>query len=99
MHPHRDHDREVERSNPGNDPKRLSKGEDVDASRYLIGVLAFEQVRNSAGELDDLQPALNLAPGVREHLAMFVGNDFGQLVQVPVHQLSKCEEDLASLTQ
>jgi hypothetical protein len=57
-HPHRHHRREVERRDAGDDAERLADRVDVDAGRDLLGELALEQVRDAAGELDDLEAAL-----------------------------------------
>ena len=46
----------------------------------LVGELALEQRGDAAGELDDLQAALHLARGVRQHLAVLVGDDRGELL-------------------
>ena len=73
-HPHRDHRREVERRDAGDDAERLAERERVDAGRDLVGVVALEQARDPAGELDDLEPALDLAQRVGEHLAVLVGD-------------------------
>jgi hypothetical protein len=58
VHPHRHHDREVERGDPGADPERLADRVEVDAGGDLVGVVALEQGRQPAGELDHLEPAL-----------------------------------------
>ena len=46
---------------PAQTPSGWRKRVDVDAGRDLVGVLALEQLRDAAGELDDLQAALHLA--------------------------------------
>ncbi len=55
VHPHRDHRREVERRDAGDDAQRLAEGEHVDVGRRLVGVLALQQLRDAAGELDHLE--------------------------------------------
>ena len=80
VHPHRHHGREVERRDPGADPERLPEGEHVDAGGDLVGVVALERRRDAAGELDDLQAALHLAAGVRDDLAVLVGDDLGDVL-------------------
>ena len=99
MHPHRHHDREVERRDAGDDAERLPEGEQVDAGRDLVGVLALEQVRDAAGELHDLEAALHLARRVRQHLAVLVGDEAGQLRDVRVDELAEREEHLGALAQ
>jgi len=50
-------------------------------------------LRDATGELDDLKPALHLAPGVGEHLAVLVGDDGGEVVQPLVDQVAHGEQD------
>ena len=52
---------------------------DVDAGGDVLGVAALEQVRDAAGELDDLQAAGDLARGVGGHLAVLGVISCGQL--------------------
>ena len=99
VHPHRHHDREVERSDPGDHSEWLAERVDVDTGRHLVGVLAFQQRGDAAGVLDDLEPALNFAHGVGHDLAMFVGNDLRDLARAPVNQFAEIEEDLRPLGQ
>ncbi len=99
VHPHRHHRREVERRDPDADPERLAEGEQVDAAGDLVGELALEQRGDAAGELDDLQAALHLARGVREHLAVLVGDDLGDLLGARVDQLAEVEQHLRALRQ
>jgi hypothetical protein len=82
MHPQRHHGGEVERRDPGADPERLPERVGVDVGGDLLGVLALEQGRDAAGELDDLEAADDLALGVGDDLAVFVGDELGQLVGV-----------------
>ena len=50
---------------PATTPERLAEGERVDVGGDLVGVVALEQVRDAAGELDDLEAALHLAAARR----------------------------------
>ena len=79
-HPHRHHRREVERRDAGADAERLAHRPAVDAAPDLLGELALQQMRDAAGELDDLEAAGDLALRVGEHLAVLVGDDPGQRV-------------------
>ena len=63
----------------------------VDVGRDLVGELALHQLRDAAGELDDLHAADDLALGVVEDLAVLGGDQPGQLVGVPVDQLAEGE--------
>jgi hypothetical protein len=70
VHPHRNHRREVERGDPGAHAERLPERVGVDAIRDLLGELALQKLREPAHELHDLEPALDLAPGVLDDLAV-----------------------------
>src|SRR6266511_3833238 len=91
VHPHRHHRREVERRDAGADAQRLAEGVRVDAAGDLVGVGALEQVRDAAGELDDLPASLHLASRVGEDLAVLVGDPPGELLFVPLHQVAESE--------
>ncbi len=54
-HPHRHHRREVERRDAGAHAERLAHRPAVDAAADLLGELALQQMRDAAGELDDLE--------------------------------------------
>src|SRR3546814_4500005 len=53
--------------------QRLVRRVHVDAGTGALGVLALEQVRDAAGELDHFQPALQVAARIRQHLAVLAG--------------------------
>jgi hypothetical protein len=91
VHPHRDHDREVERRDPRTDAERLAERERVDVGRDLIGVLALGQLRDPAGVLDDLHAADDLALGVVENLAVLRGDDPRKLVHVALHEVAELD--------
>ena len=99
VHPHRDHRREVERRDAGDDAERLAVARRVDAGRDLLGRLALHQVRDAAGELDDLQAALHLAARVVEGLAVLAGDDAGEVVAPRGQQLAVGEEDGGALRE
>jgi hypothetical protein len=82
----------VERRDAGHHAQRLAHGPVVDAGRDLLGVVALEQLRNAAGELDDVDAARDLALRVGEHLAVLGGDHRGQRVAVLVHQLQEGED-------
>ena len=46
---------------------------------------------DAAGELDHLKPALDVAPGVGDDLAMLAGQQFGQVVHVRFDQALELE--------
>ena len=72
-------------------PERLLDREDVDVGRDVLRHRALDQVRQRAGELDDLEPAGDLAAGVGEHLAVLGGEDRGELALAAVEQLAEGE--------
>jgi hypothetical protein len=85
-HPARHHAREVEGCDAGHYAQRLAQRPVVDAGGDLVGVVALEQLRDAAGELDDVDAAADLALCVGEDLAVFGGDDRGQRVLVLVEQ-------------
>jgi hypothetical protein len=91
VHPHRDHHREVERRDAGDDTERLAQGPVVDAGRDLVGEVALQQLRDAAGELDDVDPTCDLALRVGEDLAVLGGDHRGQRVAVLLQQLEELQ--------
>ena len=85
-HPHRDHGREVERGDARRHAQGLAHGIDVDPGTGALGELTLQGVRHATGEFHHLQPALDVAPGVRQHLSMFAGEQRGELVHAAFHQ-------------
>ena len=85
--------REVERRDAGDDAERLAHRPVVDAGRDLVGVVALEQLRDAAGELDDVDAARDLALRVGEDLAVLGGDHRGQRVAVLVEQLEEGVQD------
>ena len=81
-HPHRHHGREVERRDAGGDAERLAQRPAVDAAADRVAVLALQQLRDAAGELDDLEPARDLAARIGEHLAVLARDEGGELAGV-----------------
>ncbi len=90
-HPHRDHGRKVERGDPGHDPQRLAHGIDVDPGAGALGIFALQGVGDAAGELDDFQPALDVATAVGDHLAVLAGQQLGQFVHARLDQALELE--------
>ena len=78
--PQRDHRREVERRDAGDDAERLAQRIEIDAGAGAVAELALHQVRDAAGELDHLEPALDVALGVGEGLAVLGGEQPGEVV-------------------
>ncbi len=65
--------------------------------RDLLAVLALGEVRDAAGELDDLEAAGDLATRVGEHLAVLGGEDRGQFVFASVQDLAEREQHRGAL--
>ena len=80
-------------------PSGCRDGVHVDLGRGVLGEAALDQVRDAAGELDDLLAAADLAERVGEHLAVLGGDDRCQLFLARVQQLAESEEDLRALGQ
>ena len=59
----------------------------------LVGEFALEQMRGGRGELDDLDAALDVALGIREGLAVFGGEQGGELIHVLVDQVHELDQD------
>src|SRR3546814_1533197 len=91
-HPHRHHRRKVERRDAGNHAQGLAEGDGVDAVADLFGKLAFQHLRDTASELDDLEAADQLALGVGEHLAMLGGDHRRQPVEIALDEVAEAEE-------
>jgi hypothetical protein len=54
-------------------------------------------VGNAAGELHDLDAALQLPPGVGKDLSVFTGNDAGEFGGVGLQQLTEAEHHAGAL--
>ena len=74
-HPHRDHGGEVKRCDSRSDADWLSHAVNVNAGACTLGVLTLDQVRDTAGKLDNVEAPLNVAVAVCQHLAMFLRKD------------------------
>ena len=94
--PERDHGREVERRDAGDDAERLAQRVNVDAGSGVVREFALEQVRGAGGELDHLDAALDVTLGVEEGLAVFGGQQGGELIHVLVDQVHELEQDPAA---
>ena len=86
-HPHRDHRGEVERGDPCADADRLAHRIDVDPRTGALRVFALHHLGDAAGVFDHLEPALDVALGIVDHLAVFGGEQLGELLHVLLDQL------------
>src|SRR5207249_3924595 len=67
--------------------------------RRLLGEAALEERRDAAGELDHLEPAGDLAHGVREDLAVLRREHAGEVLAMVVDELADPEEELRAARQ
>ena len=89
--PQRDHRREIERGDAGDDAERLAERIKVDAGAGVVAEFALHQMRDAAGEFDHLEAALDVALGVDEGLAVLGGQQPRQVVVFGLHQLQELE--------
>ena len=90
--PQRDHRREVERRDAGDDAERLAHRIDVDAGAGAVGELALHHVRRADADFDHFEAALDVALGVGDGLAVLARQDFGQLVIVAVGEFEELHQ-------
>jgi hypothetical protein len=81
-HPHRHHEGKVEGRDAGRDAQRHALVPVVDAAADAVRMLALEQLRNAAGELDDFQPALHFAQCIGQGLAVLGAEQAGKIVRI-----------------
>src|ERR1700722_14164485 len=55
------------------------------------GVFALHEVGNTAGELDHLEAALDVALGIRDDLAVLGGEQRGEAVELLLHEVEELE--------
>ena len=65
----------------------------VDAAAHVLRLLALQQMRHAAGELDHLDAALHRTGGVGERLAVLLAGKLCQLVAMLLHQFAEAGED------
>ena len=91
--PHRDHRREVEGRDAGDDAQRLAHRIDIDAGAGAVRIFALHQMRDAGRELADFQAALDVALGVRHRLAVFAREQVGERIHVAVQKLDELHHD------
>ncbi len=94
QHPQRDHRREVERGDAGDDAQRLAHRPHIDPRSDPLGKLALEQLRCAADEVDHFESALQVPTGIGEYLAVFAGEQFREAPQVLLDQAFESEQHL-----
>ena len=96
-HPHRHHCREIEGRNARADTDRLTDRPAVDRGAHVLGEISTQQVRDAAGELDDLEPADHLAARIRQHLAVLERDEPCDLIEVRLDERLESEHDARAL--
>ena len=56
-----------------------------------LGIFALQRMRDAAGELDHLEPALDVAPGVGDHLAVLGGEEEREILHILLDQRLEVE--------
>ena len=92
--PERDHPGKVEGHDRGDDAERLANHHFVDAARDVFEVVALHHHGNAAGDFDVLDGAAHLGFGFAEGLAVFLGDDAADLVEVIFEQQLQLEQRL-----
>ena len=90
-HPHRDHRWEVKRRDARTNAQRLAHGIDINAGTCALGVFALEHLRDAASIFDHFQPALHIALGIVDDLAVFGTEQLGQILHIVFDQLLEIE--------
>src|SRR5262249_19308212 len=90
--PHRNHGREVEWRDASDNSERLAQREQVDAGPSALAEFPFQQVWDTAGELDYFESALDVAFGVGDRLAVLGGEELGETVEFLLHPLEELEQ-------
>ena len=92
-HPHRHHDRKIERRDAGGNAQRLAQAPVVDAAADIVRMHAGQQPRHAAGEFHDLDAARDFAIRVGQHLAVFPRDNRGQVAAPCLQQFAETEQD------
>ena len=91
--PHRDHGREVKRSNSRRNAQWLTHGIHIDAGAGAVGILTLQQVRCAQTELSNLQTTDHVALCIGDGFAMLTAQRLGQLVHVTVQQADEFHQN------
>src|SRR5262249_12744754 len=89
--PQRNHRREIKRGDAGDNAERLGHRDKINAAPGALAEFTLHQVWNPAGELQDLEAALDVALGIREGLAVLGGQQAGQIVVLALDQFQELE--------
>ncbi|MCY1172384.1 hypothetical protein D9M73_125190 [compost metagenome] len=97
VHPQRHHGREVEWGDTGNHAQRLEVGPGVDVRADVAAVLALEDFRSRASELDVLDAALQFTGSIFQGLAVLFADQLRDAGFVLLQQLLEAEHHLGTL--
>ena len=92
--PERNHAGKVEGHDGGGDAERLADHHLVDAAGDIFEIVALHHHGNAAGDFDVLDGAAHLGFGFGEGLAVFLGDDAGDVVDVIFEQHLQLEQRL-----
>ena len=92
--PERNHAGKIERHDRGGDAERLADHHLVDAAGDVFQVVALHHHRNAAGDFHVFDGAAHLGFGFGEGLAVFRGDDAGDVVDVLFEQHLQLEQRL-----
>ena len=93
----RNHGREIPRRDAGEDAQRFAELHRVITGGDIHQRLALHHLGRAAGELDNLDDLEDVAHGLVPLLAVLLGAQIGQFVQMLVEQLLHLEEHLSAL--
>ena len=96
-HPHRHHDREVERSDPRHDAERLPVRPAVDVRSDVAAELALQKVRDPARKIDHVDTALQFSEGIGMRLAVLTRNRPCDIVRPALQEVLELEQNLGPL--
>ena len=92
-HPHRHHAGKIEGRDAGDHAQGRVFAVGVHAGADVHRVLAFDQMRNAAGEFDHFQTPRQFALGIGEHLAVLMGDCQCDFIGMVFEQLLELEHD------
>src|SRR4030095_10296203 len=90
-HPQGDHGWKVERCDTRTYAHGLAHGPGIDPSSNTAAELPLEQMRDTAGKLDNFDPTYQLRVCIREHFAVLRSNEACKLVRVPPQQIDELQ--------
>ncbi len=95
--PVRNHRREIEGHDGGDDSQRLADLHFVDAGSHVLEVVALHHHGDSASNFHVFDGAAEFGAGFGEGLAIFKGDDAGEFVEIFFEEIFQLEEVLNAL--